>query len=92
MNFSERREKLLDELAGVNIAAALVQNLENIYYLSGYSAPSASRPFGLLFSRDKTVLIAPMTSSDDAKAEAEGLEILTYYEHPAGEGRRFSFY
>lgn len=94
MNYQRRREKLMNFLEKEGIKNILIQNLDNIFYFSGFNAAVTSRPFALMITRQKNVLIVPMVAADSAKAEAPNLDISVYCEHPEGaeEGLSFSFY
>lgn len=92
MNFAARRQKLLDLAEKQGIGSLLIQNLDSIYYLSGFNAAVASRPFALIINGDKNILVTPMTSADTAREETKGsVDISIYYEHPVGEDHSFSY-
>lgn len=92
MNYSNRRQKLVNSLKIFGIETILIQNLESIYYLTGFHAANASRPFGLVLSGQETVLIVPATAANSAKVEAKGIGIKVYYEHPVSSGESLNFH
>lgn len=92
MNYQKRRDKLINSLKPFGIEDILIQDLDNIYYFTGFHVAVLSRPFGLVISRQKTVLIVPATANDAAKLEAPEVEIETYYEHPIQGDKNLSFH
>lgn len=92
MNFQKRRENLISSLQIMGIDNILVQDLDSIYYLTGFNAAVTSRPFGLVFGKEKCMLIVPATASESAKREAQDIDIFIYYEHPTGSEEIFSFH
>jgi Xaa-Pro dipeptidase len=92
MNYQEHREKLINSLKIVGIENILIQDLDNIYYLTGFNAVNTSRPFGFVLSRQKNVLIVPATAADSAKVEVQGVDIAVYYEYPVGSEESLSFH
>ncbi|SFG78757.1 Xaa-Pro dipeptidase [Desulfotomaculum arcticum] len=92
MNYQLRREKLRASLDQAEIGQVLIQNLDNIYYFSGFNALVTSRPMGLVISREKACLIVPIVAADSARKEAGDMDIAVYYEHPVGEQAEIGFY
>lgn len=92
MNYQERREKLINSLKTSGIENILIQDLDNIYYLTGFNAAVTTRPFGLVITRQKSVLIVPATAANSAKMEAQGVDIVVYYEHPVDSEEKLSFH
>ena len=92
MNYGLRRKRVMKLLNNEGISQMLIQNLDNIYYFSGFNALVTSRPMGLVMTMDKAVLIVPRVAEDSAIIEAQGVDISVYYEHPAGEGESIGFY
>ncbi|MEH7522111.1 Xaa-Pro peptidase family protein [Bacillus sp. JJ1503] len=92
MNYQERRHKLIHSLKAVEIEDVLIQDLDHIYYYTGFYAAVLSRPFGLVMSGQKAVLIVPATAADSAKLEAQGVDIEIYYEHPVEGDKSLNFH
>lgn len=92
MDYSLRRQKLLETLQEKGIGNIFIQNLENIYYFSGFNAAVATRPFGLLLTPYKNVLFVPAVAADSAIKEARDIDISVYYEHPEGAEFGLSLY
>lgn len=92
MNYQNRRKKLVSSLEDFGIETKLIQNLESIYYLTGFHAANASRPFGLVLNRKKDVLIVPSTAASSAKVETKDVDIVVYYEHPVSSEESLSFH
>ncbi|CAM5202702.1 Xaa-Pro aminopeptidase OS=Ureibacillus acetophenoni OX=614649 GN=SAMN05877842_102136 PE=4 SV=1 [Ureibacillus acetophenoni] len=92
MNFQKRREILINSLQINGIDNFLIQDLDNIYYLTGFNAAVTSRPFGFVFGHKHSVLIVPATAAESAKQEAQGVDIAIYYEHPTGKDENLSFH
>jgi len=92
MNYQARRQKLVNSLESSGLQTTLIQDLDSIYYLSGFNAANASRPFGLILSGQKAALIVPATAADSARREAKDVEIVVYYEHPVSSSESLSFH
>ncbi|MEK4495967.1 M24 family metallopeptidase [Ureibacillus sp. FSL W8-0352] len=92
MYFQKRRENLLNSLRKIGIHNILVQDLDNIFYLTGFLAAVHSRPFGLVLGQEKCVLIVPATSAESAKKETNNIDIAIYYEHPVDSEECLSFH
>ncbi len=92
MNYQYIREKLVASLENIGIETILVQDLENIYYLTGFQAANSSRPFGLVLNKQNCTLIVPATAANSAKVEAPSLNIEVYYEHPVSSECSMSFH
>lgn len=92
MNFQERRNKLISSLETFGIKDVLIQDLDTIYYYTGFHSAVKSRPFRLVMSRKKAILIVPTTASDSAKLEAQGIDIEIYYEHPIEGDKSLNFH
>ena len=82
MNYKLRREKLKNVLAKESVGSALIQNPDNIFYLTGFNAAVSSRPIGFFLTGEKNVLIVPRVAEDSARVEAQGVDISVYYEQP----------
>jgi len=70
------------------LAACLITNPDDQYYLSGFKAIIYSRPIDLVISGDEISLIVPGLEEVHAREEASVDHLMVYYEHPerAGEG------
>ncbi|MEL7568192.1 MAG: Xaa-Pro peptidase family protein [Dehalobacterium sp.] len=93
MDFKARRKRFFTDMAAKGIENLFIQNTDSIYYLSGFDAGAArTRPYGLLLTPTKEILLSPTTAVDAAREEAQGVEVTAYYEHPVGEGIPMSYY
>jgi Xaa-Pro aminopeptidase len=92
MDFKAGRKRFATDMATKGIENILIQNQDSIYYLSGFYSAVATRPFGLLLTPYKEVLITPMTAVDSAREEAPDMTVVAYCEHPAGAGVNLSFH
>jgi Xaa-Pro dipeptidase len=64
------------------IAASLVVDPGDQFYLSGFKAVIYSRPILLLVGEGRTSLVVPGLEEEHAKSEGDADEVLVYYEHP----------
>ncbi|ATW26613.1 hypothetical protein DCMF_19310 [Candidatus Formimonas warabiya] len=78
------------EKTGIN--KILIQDRENIYYLSGFSYTVSGRPTGLLMIGDKSTLIIPRIAEGMAQATVRDADLSVYYEQPEGASEGVSFY
>lgn len=92
MNYQLRREKLMTTQVKKGIDIILIQDLANVYYLTGFNAAVSSRPIGLLMTEKMNVLIVPRVASDSAQVEVQDVDISVYYEQPEGARDGLSLY
>lgn len=92
MNYQLRREKLISSHEKEGIIKILIQDLDNIYYLTGFKAAVGTRPFGLLMTDKKNILIVPRVAADSAQVETQDVDISVYYEQPEGAKDGLNYY
>lgn len=92
MNYRARRGKLGASMAAAGFGATLIQNPDNVGYLTGYKAVVGSRPIALLLCGDKNILTVPAVEADYARTEARDIDIAVYYEQPDRQPHERSYY
>lgn len=71
------------------LAASLIVDPDNQFYVSGFKAVIYSRPILLVVDDKRTSMVVPALEEAHAKGEDAADELLVYYEHPemASHGR-----
>lgn len=77
-----RLDRLRHFMAEEGIAASLIVDSDNQFYMSGFKAVIYSRPILLFVQEDRTSIIVPGLEEAHASGEQAADEILVYYEHP----------
>lgn len=78
----DRLSELRDFMSRQGVAASLVVDPGDQFYLSGFKAVIYSRPILLLVGEERTSLVVPGLEEEHARDEKAADEILVYHEHP----------